>query len=1134
MPKSPPRPGRIITFYSYKGGTGRSMALANVAWLLAIGGARVLVIDWDLEAPGLHRYFRPFLDDPDLASSDGVIDYVVEFAEAASEVASETQDQPPEGWYKPYANLLRYAKPLAYDFLGEGTLDFIPAGRQDVGYAGRVNSFHWKNFYEKLGGWQVLDEARNRMREVYDYVLIDSRTGVSDTAGICTVQMPDALVVCFTLNLQSVKGASAAAMSVLEQRLRRQTPITVYPIPMRVEFSEKDKTDKMKDYAKPSMLDLLPGEMTAEQKEDYWGEMSVPYIPFYAFEENLAYFRDKPKEKRTVLDAMLRISRRITGSDHSVPDLDPNNQAQIIAAYESFSTTKEMAAAVEQTRTSVYLSCGDDDPTEIETWLKGHDLELIPSLRARSDEILFGYLQKTLKRAKAILLAVGPAGVSIQQRRELLYIESLRQAERGIDFSVVTVLLPNAQPETLPRFLLPYQVFDFRANSTSQSQLAVFLEDPHAGTGQRLPICPFPGPQPFGVDDIPVFFGREEVVNRIVGELQRSSAVALVGARGSGKTSCVYAGVSKQLLTRNLPTVSWEIRDFFAGSSSFTSVEENRQVLLVLDLKGEVQVPDLSRFFSGRSPAPVAGQTNLLERNSLLVVGTAEELATIERRVGLTIPRVEIPRMTSSDLGDYVRSVAGISGITVEPGFLQRLLLDLGNEEAALPLLQFALVRMWRSNPYALTELDYDKAGGRQVVERFCEGLLDELDDNSRALALRILSRVSSMSGLPAAINPIPKSGVTSEDMAVLQRFFEERVLEVTPLGGNAGTELVQFSHDIFINNWPRILDYAKQNREFLAWRDDFTKRSETWSRQFREQQLLSGELLTEAQARLIARREDFSAQEIIFIEESEKVELSRLATLRESAKQRREFERMILESQEAERKRRRRIYTALSISAIIIIIIATAAAILVRNRKILDGELLNARKFTRAGKFQQAIDSYNQVSDMHPRDASIVTELAMVYGASGDSSQALKACDRGDKLSKSNLFSNLFFNSNLSSFCSDLIAASSSTIQTTVVLYSGGLPNEQSDGLFSGLRRASFSVLRFQDPIVIVPIPNSILYSPNVPLASVKKVEEIGRSVGLVLAEAESTTIGSNRIQIGYSQSAESKRLPPSSIPNQ
>jgi len=44
--------GQIITFYSYKGGTGRSMALANIAWILASNGKRVLIIDWDLEAPG--------------------------------------------------------------------------------------------------------------------------------------------------------------------------------------------------------------------------------------------------------------------------------------------------------------------------------------------------------------------------------------------------------------------------------------------------------------------------------------------------------------------------------------------------------------------------------------------------------------------------------------------------------------------------------------------------------------------------------------------------------------------------------------------------------------------------------------------------------------------------------------------------------------------------------------------------------------------------------------------------------------------------------------------------------------------------------------------------------------------------
>ncbi len=47
----------IYTFYSYKGGVGRTMALANVAELFLRQGRRVLMIDWDLEAPGLEQFF---------------------------------------------------------------------------------------------------------------------------------------------------------------------------------------------------------------------------------------------------------------------------------------------------------------------------------------------------------------------------------------------------------------------------------------------------------------------------------------------------------------------------------------------------------------------------------------------------------------------------------------------------------------------------------------------------------------------------------------------------------------------------------------------------------------------------------------------------------------------------------------------------------------------------------------------------------------------------------------------------------------------------------------------------------------------------------------------------------------------
>ncbi|HEX2224177.1 MAG TPA: AAA family ATPase, partial [Thermoanaerobaculia bacterium] len=206
------KPGRIITFYSYKGGTGRSLALANVAWVLASNGKRVLVVDWDLEAPGLHRYFHPFLVDRDLSSSDGVVDFVIDYATEAMTPPRPGETVPPD-WYRRHADITRYAASLeweGWELPRGGTLDFVGAGRQGLSYSTRVNTFDWRGFYDRHGGGVFLEAVRDRMREEYDYILLDSRPGVSDTAGICTVQMPDDLVVCFTLNNQSIEGAATA------------------------------------------------------------------------------------------------------------------------------------------------------------------------------------------------------------------------------------------------------------------------------------------------------------------------------------------------------------------------------------------------------------------------------------------------------------------------------------------------------------------------------------------------------------------------------------------------------------------------------------------------------------------------------------------------------------------------------------------------------------------------------------------------------------------------------------------------------------------------------------------------------------------------------------------------------------
>src|SRR5262245_41168827 len=87
----------FVTFYSFKGGVGRSMALANVAEVLADLGYNVIVCDWDLEAPGLERYFADSTEHAErLAARAGLMDLLLEHKENLRTSSDETESAPTE------------------------------------------------------------------------------------------------------------------------------------------------------------------------------------------------------------------------------------------------------------------------------------------------------------------------------------------------------------------------------------------------------------------------------------------------------------------------------------------------------------------------------------------------------------------------------------------------------------------------------------------------------------------------------------------------------------------------------------------------------------------------------------------------------------------------------------------------------------------------------------------------------------------------------------------------------------------------------------------------------------------------------------------------------------------------------
>jgi cellulose biosynthesis protein BcsQ len=285
---SQPARGEVITFYSYKGGTGRSMALANVSSLLARGGKRVLAVDWDLESPGLHRFFEPYAgavmkSDGWAASTPGLIELVEEVFEIARSRYGE------EGFLGE-VDLARYCFPTGIERLW-----LLKAGRLDSDYPQRVAKIDWEERYKQYP--DLFQAFSERLAADFDYVLIDSRTGVTDISGICTALMPEKVVLVFTPTAQSIDGG--IEVMYRSASFRRQSndlrPMVIYPLPSRIEWSERElrsawsfRYQERFESLFRRIYDLPDLDLT-----QYFSEVQIQQVPRYAYGEEIAVLTEE-------------------------------------------------------------------------------------------------------------------------------------------------------------------------------------------------------------------------------------------------------------------------------------------------------------------------------------------------------------------------------------------------------------------------------------------------------------------------------------------------------------------------------------------------------------------------------------------------------------------------------------------------------------------------------------------------------------------------------------------------------------------------------------------------------------------------------------------------------------------------
>jgi tetratricopeptide (TPR) repeat protein len=551
--------GTIITFYSFKGGTGRTMALVNTAWILASNGLRVLVVDWDLEAPGLHTYLQPLLADPDLTESAGVIEMVSDFARhaVAQGVGSRVTDggatapAPPNGdelpeapGHRERARVDRYVVGTELRLPPGGKLDLLPAGVQDADtYAVKVSTFDWGAFY-RMGGPDFLTALRDDMAARYDYVLIDSRTGLSDTASICTIVMPDIVVDCFTLSRQGINGAAHVARAIrLNSHARRD--IRIVPVPMRVEDAGRDRLEAGRYQARSlfaPFLDWLP----PEEQDLYWSSVEIPYKPSYAYEEIPATVGER-RQDGTLLAAFERLTARLT--DNRVTRLsnmpDPYRRT-LRALYERTSPTLRKDFYVSYTATDRLWA----DWTVTVLRAAGYQATLAP---IETDDFTEAPatptgLERTLAGEGRMVVLLSPQYTAHPRAREIWHQISRRDPVGRIGMAVPL----RVDDSPLPREFSPHSAVSLTGVSAEEAvaRLLAIVDRGDSESGARpaaeglAPDARLPGTPPQVIGGRPrrnmAFTGRRPLIERLRDSLLAGTTAvlpqALYGLGGVGKT----------------------------------------------------------------------------------------------------------------------------------------------------------------------------------------------------------------------------------------------------------------------------------------------------------------------------------------------------------------------------------------------------------------------------------------------------------------------------------------------------------------------------------------------------------------------------------------------------------------------
>lgn len=282
----------IFTLYSYKGGVGRSMALANIAHWLYLRGLKVIMVDWDLEAPGLETFFYTSADKIDLVRSHlGVIDLLTAYCRQFPYLSgpSSLADLPPVESY-----LCEIDPEVTYQTSiveSRGRLRLLSAGWRSgerfAEYGEAVHAFDWANFYTRFRGEEYFNWLREQLLSLADVVLVDSRTGITEMGGVCTRHLADVVLSFCAPNSQNLQGVLEMADSFQGEAVTkaRGRPLEVLIIPARIDDQDSAGYNAFRsDFVR--YTERFTPSVLRKWKSSAW-DLAIPYKAQYSYGERL-------------------------------------------------------------------------------------------------------------------------------------------------------------------------------------------------------------------------------------------------------------------------------------------------------------------------------------------------------------------------------------------------------------------------------------------------------------------------------------------------------------------------------------------------------------------------------------------------------------------------------------------------------------------------------------------------------------------------------------------------------------------------------------------------------------------------------------------------------------------------------